>query len=45
MYIPNTKALGRVVSEKNIISCFPYISLIITGDHRGSIMLGPRVII
>ena len=27
IYIPNIKALGPVVSDKQIFSCFPYISL------------------
>ena len=26
-YIPNIKAIGLIVSDKNICSCFPYISL------------------
>ena len=31
-YIPNIKALGPVVSDKKIFSCFPYISLYKTCD-------------
>ena len=30
--MPNIKALGPVVSDKKIVSCFPYISLYKTCD-------------
>ena len=34
-YIPNIKALGLVVSDKKIFSCFPYIRLCKTCDPPG----------
>ena len=33
--LPNSKALGLVVSDKKSFSCFPYISLCITCDPGG----------
>ena len=40
-----SKHLGLVVSDKNIFSCFPYISICITCDPGGGPILGPRGII
>ena len=40
-YIPNIKALGLVVSDKKIFSCFPIISLCNTCDPRVGPFLAP----
>ena len=44
-YITNIKALGFVVSEKKIFTCFPYIKLYKTCDPRGGTIFDPRDII
>ena len=41
-YTPYIKALGLVVSDKKIFSCFPYISLCKTYDPRGMPFLPHR---
>ena len=43
--MPNIKALGPVVSDKKIFSCFPYISLNKACDPGGGPIFGPRDII
>ena len=44
-FIPNSKALGLVVSDKKTFSCFPYISLFKTSGLQGGPIVGPRGII
>ena len=44
-YIPNIKALGLVVSDKKIFSCFPSLNLWKTCDPWGGTIFGPRGII
>ena len=41
-YIPNIKDLGPVVSDKKIVSHFPYISLCKILDPRGGAIFGTR---
>ena len=43
--IPSIKTLGFVVSDKNIFSCFPYISLCKTCDPWAGYFFCPRGII
>ena len=35
-YIPNIKALCLIVSDKKIVSCFPYLILCKTCDPKGA---------
>ena len=43
--MPYIKALGLMVSNKKIFSCFPYTSLCKTCDPLGGAIFGPRGII
>ena len=43
--ILNIKALGLVVSDKKIFSCFPNISICKTCDPQNGCIFGPRGII
>ena len=42
-YTQNIKALGLMVSEKEIVSCFSYCKSMEANDPRGVANLNPRV--